>query len=105
MGRRSGLRRSGRTGLPRSAAAAQAHTVALAEARPGEAPAAAGAAVPVAGQGHRLRRRVRPVAAARRAAGAAGGRSEEHTSELQSLMRISYAVFCLTKKTERFKPD
>src|SRR3546814_5023722 len=27
-----------------------------------------------------------------------GERSEEHTSELQSLMRISYAVFCLTKK-------
>src|SRR3546814_5918142 len=27
-----------------------------------------------------------------------GSRSEEHTSELQSLMRISYAVFCLTKK-------
>src|SRR3546814_9738174 len=29
----------------------------------------------------------------------AAGRSEEHTSELQSLMRISYAVFCLKKKT------
>src|SRR3546814_9261774 len=28
-------------------------------------------------------------------------RSEEHTSELQSLMRISYAVFCLKKKNER----
>src|SRR3546814_2023869 len=28
-------------------------------------------------------------------------RSEEHTSELQSLMRNSYAVFCLTKKTTR----
>src|SRR3546814_1843924 len=28
------------------------------------------------------------------------GRSEEHTSELQSLMRISYAVFCLKKKIE-----
>src|SRR3546814_1791527 len=28
-------------------------------------------------------------------------RSEEHTSELQSLMRISYAVFCLTKKKNR----
>src|SRR3546814_9908731 len=28
----------------------------------------------------------------------AGQRSEEHTSELQSLMRISYAVFCLNKK-------
>src|SRR3546814_5739640 len=34
------------------------------------------------------------------------GRSEEHTSELQSLMRISYAVFCLKKKkrTTNHKP-
>src|SRR3546814_6720810 len=34
-------------------------------------------------------------------------RSEEHTSELQSLMRISYAVFCLKKKTKtiKHKPD
>src|SRR3546814_4131282 len=31
--------------------------------------------------------------------GRSGPRSEEHTSELQSLMRISYAVFCLKKKT------
>src|SRR3546814_4741331 len=30
-------------------------------------------------------------------------RSEEHTSELQSLMRISYAVFCLKKKNHTFK--
>src|SRR3546814_1798435 len=30
-------------------------------------------------------------------------RSEEHTSELQSLMRISYAVFCLKKKTKHIK--
>src|SRR3546814_9989929 len=30
-------------------------------------------------------------------------RSEEHTSELQSLMRISYAVFCLKKKTKHKK--
>src|SRR3546814_6387547 len=30
-------------------------------------------------------------------------RSEEHTSELQSLMRISYAVFCLKKKTYTFQ--
>src|SRR3546814_1334157 len=30
-------------------------------------------------------------------------RSEEHTSELQSLMRISYAVFCLKKKKNRYK--
>src|SRR3546814_2655117 len=31
------------------------------------------------------------------------GRSEEHTSELQSLMRISYAVFCLKKKKNSMK--
>src|SRR3546814_3861014 len=31
------------------------------------------------------------------------GRSEEHTSELQSLMRISYAVFCLKKKNTHQK--
>src|SRR3546814_1333353 len=36
-----------------------------------------------------------PVTRLRRSA---DGRSEEHTSELQSLMRISYAVFCLKKK-------
>src|SRR3546814_5948254 len=42
-----------------------------------------------------LRRR---SAAARRGTGAGDPRSEEHTSELQSLMRISYAVFCLKKK-------
>src|SRR3546814_6082461 len=35
----------------------------------------------------------------RRRLKADGVRSEEHTSELQSLMRISYAVFCLKKKT------
>src|SRR3546814_5640404 len=32
--------------------------------------------------------------------GRANGRSEEHTSELQSLMRISYAVFCLKKQKD-----
>src|SRR3546814_1358557 len=32
-----------------------------------------------------------------------GIRSEEHTSELQSLMRISYAVFCLKKKKNKYK--
>src|SRR3546814_7743542 len=31
-------------------------------------------------------------------------RSEEHTSELQSLMRISYAVFCLKKKNQQIMP-
>src|SRR3546814_6896275 len=37
------------------------------------------------------------------AVGIAGLRSEEHTSELQSLMRISYAVFCLKKKKQKNK--
>src|SRR3546814_6639480 len=47
-----------------------------------------------------------------RAAGSAGWaaanqscRSEEHTSELQSLMRISYAVFCLKKKKQNIKDE
>src|SRR3546814_9248211 len=44
-----------------------------------------------------------PVAVAERC-GRDHGRSEEHTSELQSLMRISYAVFCLKKK-KRTKDD
>src|SRR3546814_16975753 len=61
-------------------------------------------------RGRRRRRRGRRNARPRRDRGAdarPGGRSaardrlrsEEHTSELQSLMRISYAVFCLKKKT------
>src|SRR3546814_8455393 len=40
-------------------------------------------------------------AAAQRMLGVDTARSEEHTSELQSLMRISYAVFCLKKKTKK----
>src|SRR3546814_5871227 len=43
-------------------------------------------------------RRRAPV---RRGAAARGARSEEQTSELQSLMRISYAVFCLKKKKQQ----
>src|SRR3546814_8222082 len=38
-------------------------------------------------------------------ASSCGCRSEEHTSELQSLMRISYAVFCLKKKKQTKAPD
>src|SRR3546814_5497814 len=45
---------------------------------------------PVAARLHRLQRHVR---------------SEEHTSELQSLMRISYAVFCLKKKKNKTLND
>src|SRR3546814_7424467 len=37
----------------------------------------------------------------RRCSGVIACRSEEHTSELQSLMRISYAVFCLKKKQQK----
>src|SRR3546814_1146016 len=45
------------------------------------------------------RNRIDPVGAHLGAMAFAANRSEEHTSELQSLMRISYAVFCLKKKT------
>src|SRR3546814_9495774 len=41
---------------------------------------------------------LRSVPLAARIRSGPGERSEEHTSELQSLMRISYAVFCLNKK-------
>src|SRR3546814_10860355 len=40
----------------------------------------------------------RPLPKSRNACRASSPRSEEHTSELQSLMRSSYAVFCLKKK-------
>src|SRR3546814_9301767 len=47
-------------------------------------------------------RRIRHDAGRRaRRGGAVGARSEEHTSELQSLMRTSYAVFCLKKNIIR----
>src|SRR3546814_2089622 len=44
-----------------------------------------------------------PVSAAGRSRPISPTRSEEHTSELQSLMRISYAVFCLKKKKKKIK--
>src|SRR3546814_5872953 len=80
--------------------------------RSGSAHRRAGAAAACAGAADRRRRRHRRAGgrgAARarlpgcldgrwRHARLGGGRSEEHTSELQSLMRISYAVFCLKKK-------
>src|SRR3546814_5677010 len=53
---------------------------------------------------HRRRHHRRPGPPAphrQRAVPGRPGRSEEHTSELQSLMRISYAVFCLKKKTKK----
>src|SRR3546814_5343494 len=49
--------------------------------------------------GRRGRRGNDDHAFARRGNAIGAARSEEHTSELQSLMRISYAVFCLKKKT------
>src|SRR3546814_6595369 len=52
-------------------------------------------ALPRAGDGNRPCRQMR---APRQSRYRARTRSEEHTSELQSLMRISYAVFCLKKK-------
>src|SRR3546814_2058269 len=58
------------------------------------------------GDARQVRRDCRRVAKACQctitdADGGLRSRSEEHTSELQSLMRISYAVFCLKKKNKR----
>src|SRR3546814_5685202 len=44
-----------------------------------------------------------PPDCAQSALATGAGRSEEHTSELQSLMRISYAVFCLKKKKQVYR--
>src|SRR3546814_4229319 len=62
-----------------------------------------GPGVALAGQEHAARRAAGPRTRSRplcksAAFGRPQPRSEEHTSELQSLMRISYAVFCVTKK-------
>src|SRR3546814_4845139 len=63
------------------------------------------------GAGGRMKAQFLPVAAKRAiyvqktCARLKPGRSEEHTSELQSLMRISYAVFCLTKKNQQLYRD
>src|SRR3546814_8883897 len=66
---------------------------------------AARRAEPGAWRAHRRQNRDRLSRNARRRAGTVAPccrkRSEEHTSELQSLMRISYAVFCLKKKKHR----
>src|SRR3546814_5263048 len=70
---------------------------------PGLRGAAAGANRAGRGRAYAFRRAPgallgKPLRGLCRQASVAGTRSEEHTSELQSLMRISYAVFCLKKK-------
>src|SRR3546814_2953103 len=64
--------------------------------------ASEGGARPISRAGRRGRASARPGSGRRRRKAGRScrtdGRSEEHTSELQSLMRISYAVFCLKKK-------
>src|SRR3546814_5130768 len=54
-------------------------------------------------EGERDHGEIDALAADRQRADDQAQRSEEHTSELQSLMRISYAVFCLKKKREKIK--
>src|SRR3546814_9043567 len=70
----------------------------------GQALAAAGAVDAAAGAGVAVdfpAEAAASAAAAHREVGDGQDRSEEHTSELQSLMRISYAVFCLKKKQHK----
>src|SRR3546814_7695858 len=91
-GHESSHRRDARTPLPgRMAAHGQARPVGVLRTHPRQGwPGGAGDRGD-AGRPRAVRRAV-PRAAGRE------DRSEEHTSELQSLMRISYAVFCLKKK-------
>src|SRR3546814_17891308 len=82
------------------------HTLSRHDARPISVRGSDGAAGLVLGA-LRAGGRVEPVQRAKPLpAGIGGGRSEEHTSELQSLMRISYAVFCLkTKNNIKIRPQ
>src|SRR3546814_4704004 len=80
--RRSGLEPAARSSIPNSCA--------LRYGRLGPGPGESKSR----GRGRRDRAKAGPTAFRREA------RSEEHTSELQSLMRISYAVFCLKKKKQ-----
>src|SRR3546814_9385936 len=79
-----------RSRRPAAARPARAHGAAPG-ARSGQAPAGGA-------RGGRARARLHAPAQPGTGYLRAGARSEEHTSELQSLMRISYAVFCLKKK-------
>src|SRR3546814_3517756 len=56
---------------------------------------------PAASSVHRIERSRRAALPSTRQGSRRASRSEEHTSELQSLMRISYAVFCLKKKKQK----
>src|SRR3546814_2405165 len=76
------VNKAGFTVVPVAAIAWQAHSGLADE---------TGAAVPAAWQRRRAEKGAPPA-----------HRSEEHTSELQSLMRISYAVFCLKKKITEY---
>src|SRR3546814_2804828 len=91
------LFRSARTRRGPPTAAADLGTAARRRAAATEGPRRRRSARPdgprAGGRRGRRSRRARRVRARRR--------SEEHTSELQSLMRISYAVFCLKKKTNQ----
>src|SRR3546814_19978947 len=71
------------------------HTLSLHDALP-----ISGASAPCPSRRWPARVTVRPAHPRARRRGAAARRSEEHTSELKSLMRTSYAVFCLKKKQE-----
>src|SRR3546814_1400438 len=69
------------------------------ERRTAGATATTGSKVPGGSSTKRSCQSTKPAARSTATTSATPARSEEHTSELQSLMRISYAVFCLKKKT------
>src|SRR3546814_6576328 len=82
---------AGLSGLPQHPRGARRRAAAAAGGGGASLPADAGAAAAAADAARRPHRGL--------AVEPGGHRSEEHTSELQSLMRNSYAVFCLNKKT------
>src|SRR3546814_6476534 len=92
---------AGAAGVPAVRAADRAGAAVRADAGDARQPGHGGDAADAGDRRRAAGRAEVAVLACRRSRRPARQRSEEHTSELQSLMRISYAVFCLNKKTKR----
>src|SRR3546814_6980077 len=89
----------GRTAFGIHILVGQSHTVFIADTTINERPSA-NALADIAEQTAQVARRMGHEPRVAFLSYSTFGRSEEHTSELQSLMRISYAVFCLKKKKQ-----
>src|SRR3546814_8254601 len=93
-----GLHRGGASGMPMRSWSANGGHCSMRASRISAIPSLPTRRFGFASESLKLLKRFLPGKARKRLSASSPLRSEEHTSELQSLMRISYAVFCLKKK-------